>query len=58
VFDSFVVTAAQEALRTGSRQWMDESFQAVELNRAASLREILAKDDVWGKRLPQEYWEI
>jgi hypothetical protein len=57
-FDSFIVTAAHQALRTGTRQWLEESFQAVESNRAASLRESLAMADVWRKRVPPEYWEV
>jgi CHAT domain-containing protein len=57
-FDSFIVAAAREALRTGSRQWVEESFEAVEANRAASLRESMAMSEVWRKRLPFEYWEL
>jgi len=56
-FDSFIVAAAREALRTGSRKWVEESFEAVESNRAASLRESLAMSEVWRRKLPAEYWE-
>jgi len=57
IFDSFITAGAEEAFRTGSSRWVRETFQAVELNRAASLREGLALTDVWRKKLPPEYWE-
>jgi CHAT domain-containing protein/tetratricopeptide (TPR) repeat protein len=57
VFLSFIEAASQEALRTGSRRWAADAFQAVELNRAASLRESLALADSWHKKVPPEYWE-
>ena len=57
-FDSFIVAAAHEALRTGRRRWLEESFEAVESNRAASLRESLAMAEVWRTKLPAEYWEL
>ena len=58
VFDSFVETAAREALRTGDSRLKIESIQALELNRAASLRESLALGAAWRKGLPLEYWEV
>jgi CHAT domain-containing protein/tetratricopeptide (TPR) repeat protein len=58
VFDSFIVASARVALRTGSRRWVEESFEAVEANRAASLRESLALSEEWRKKLPPEYWEL
>jgi CHAT domain-containing protein len=57
VFASFVEAAADEALRTGDRRWAEEAFEAMELNRAASLRESLALADAWRLRTPGEYWE-
>ncbi len=57
VFTSFIEAAAREALRTGSRRWAEKAFQAVELNRAASLRESLALSDAWHRKLPPDYWE-
>jgi CHAT domain-containing protein/tetratricopeptide (TPR) repeat protein len=57
VFSSFVDAAAQEALRTGSRRWAEEAFEALELNRAASLRESLSLADAWHRKVPPEYWE-
>jgi CHAT domain-containing protein len=58
VFRSFIETAAAHALRTGSRFWAERAFQAVELNRGASLRESLALAEVWQNKLPPGYWEI
>ena len=57
VFDSFIETGAAEALRTGGERWAARTFQAVELNRAASLRESLVLADVWRNKLPAEYWQ-
>ena len=57
IFDSFIQLAAQHALQTGNADWTARAFQAVELNRAASLRESLALADVWREKLPAEYWE-
>jgi CHAT domain-containing protein len=57
IFDSFIQLAAQHALQTGNPDWTARAFQAVEINRAASLRESLALADVWRERLAPEYWE-
>jgi tetratricopeptide (TPR) repeat protein len=57
VFSSFIEAAAGEALRTGSQRWAREAFEAVELNRAASLRESRVLADAWHRRVPPEYWE-
>ena len=57
IFDSFIQLAAQHALQTGNPDWTARAFQAVEINRAASLRESLALADVWRAKLPAEYWE-
>jgi CHAT domain-containing protein len=57
VFSSFIEAAAREGLRTGNQRWAEEAFQAVELNRAASLRQSQALADAWHRRVPQEYWE-
>jgi CHAT domain-containing protein len=35
-----------------------ETFEAVEENRAASLRALTAKGDAWRARLPGHYWEL
>ena len=57
IFDSFIQLAAQYALQTGNADWKARAFQAVEINRAASLRESLDLADVWREKLPPEYWE-
>jgi len=57
VFSSFVEAAAQEALATGNQRWAGEAFEAVELNRAACLRESNALSDAWHRKVPPEYWE-
>jgi tetratricopeptide (TPR) repeat protein len=57
IFDSFIQLAAQHALETRNPDWTARAFQAVEINRAASLRESLALADVWREKLPPEYWE-
>jgi CHAT domain-containing protein len=58
IFRSFAIAAAQYADKTGSAAWAARAFEAVEWNRAASLRESLALRDVWRERLPGEYWEV
>ncbi|HVO99424.1 MAG TPA: CHAT domain-containing protein [Bryobacteraceae bacterium] len=57
VFSSFVDAAATEACRTGTRRWAEEAFEAMELNRSASLRESLVLAEAWRKKAPPEYWE-
>ncbi len=58
IFDSFIETAAGEALRTGNPKWIAESFEVLESNRAESLRESLVLADVWRKKLPADYWDV
>ena len=57
VFSSFIEAAAQEAVRTGNQRWAEKAFEAVELNRAASLRESRELADVWHRKVPPAYWE-
>jgi CHAT domain-containing protein len=57
IFRSFTQLAAHDALETRNADWTAKAFQAVEINRAASLRESLALANVWRKKLPPEYWE-
>jgi CHAT domain-containing protein len=57
VFASFIEAASREALRTGDRELAQEAFEAVELNRAASLRESRALADAWHRKVQPEYWE-
>ena len=58
IFDSFIQAASDYALRTGDPAWAARAFQAVEINRAASLRESVALAEVWKQKLPPEYWEV
>jgi len=57
IFRSFTETAAEAALNTGDAQLAAESFQAVEQNRAASLRESQTLAAAWRGKLPPEYWQ-
>jgi CHAT domain-containing protein/tetratricopeptide (TPR) repeat protein len=57
VFSSFIDAAAAEALRSGESRWAEEAFEAVELNRAASLRESRELAEVWHTKVPGLYWE-
>jgi CHAT domain-containing protein len=57
IFESFVETAARQALRTGDPTWAADAFMALEANRASSLRESQELAPVWRKRLPVAYWE-
>ena len=57
IFDSFVETAAGEALATGNAELAAESFLAAETSRASSLRETQALSSVWRRKLPPAYWE-
>jgi CHAT domain-containing protein len=58
VFRTFIETAAAYALTTGNQFWTERSFQTVEVNRSASLRESRALADAWKSKLPAGYWEI
>jgi CHAT domain-containing protein len=58
IFDSFIETAASEALRTGSSRWARESFQALESNRFASLRESLTQGAASRQKLAPQYWDL
>ncbi len=57
IYRSFVELAADHALRSHSAVWTARAFQALEVNRAASLRQSLALADVWREKLPPEYSE-
>lgn len=55
IFDRFVDAAADYGLRFHDQRWVEESFEASELNRAANLRD---SAQAGGRRaLPAEYWE-
>jgi CHAT domain-containing protein/tetratricopeptide (TPR) repeat protein len=57
IYRSFVELAADHSVRSHNSIWTVRAFQALELNRAASLRQSLALADVWREKLPAEYWE-
>jgi CHAT domain-containing protein len=56
-FSSYVDATARQALRTGSPRLRGEGFLALEMNRAASLRETKALAEVWHRKLPPVFWE-
>ncbi len=56
IFDGFVHAAAEFGIRTGDPRWIEESFQATELNRAINLRD--SAQSSWRRTLPLEYWEV
>jgi CHAT domain-containing protein len=58
VFRSFIQLAANYASRTANAAWAAKAFEALEVNRAASLRESLALAEVWKEKLPPEYWDV
>jgi tetratricopeptide (TPR) repeat protein len=57
VFDSYIEAAADTALRTSNPVWARKSLEAVEWNRAASLRDSLDLAEGWRRRLPSRYWD-
>lgn len=57
VVDRFIVTAVTLGIKTHSLRWVDESFQAAELNRSPYLKDNQALADVWRRKLPVEFWE-
>ena len=57
IFHSFIQLAAEQAFQHGNPIWASKAFEAVELNRASSLRESMALAGVWREKLPLEYWE-
>lgn len=57
IYHSFVQLAAEQAFQHGNPAWATKAFEALELNRASSLRESLGLAGVWREKLPPEYWE-
>jgi len=57
VFRSFIDLASDYATQTTNPVWAARAFQAVEVNRAASLRESIELAQVWKKKLTPEYWD-
>lgn len=58
VFRSFIQLAADYASRTANPVWAAKAFQALEINRAASLRASVALAEVWKEKLAPAYWDI
>ena len=57
IFHSFIQLAAEQAFQYGNSVWASKAWEAVELNRASSLRQSLALAGVWREKLPLAYWE-
>ena len=57
IFRSFIQLAAEQAFQYGNADLARKAWEAVEVNRASSLRQSLALAGVWRKKLPAEYWE-
>ncbi|MDP8988593.1 MAG: CHAT domain-containing protein, partial [Acidobacteriota bacterium] len=57
IFHSFIQLAAEQAFRYGNAVWASKAWEAVELNRASSLRQSLELAGVWREKLPLKYWE-
>jgi len=55
IFDSFIETAAHEAIETGNPALAREAFETLEWNRAQSLRETVGLASFWREKLPAEY---
>ena len=55
IFDRFVEAAASYGLQSHSQRWIEESFQAAELNRALNLQN--NTPSIWRDTLPLEYRE-
>ena len=57
-YSSLIQAGNQLYERTHDPALARETFEAVEENRAASLRALAAKGDDWRARLPDRYWEL
>jgi CHAT domain-containing protein len=56
IYDSYIQTAMACYRRTSRPEYARAAWEALEGNRAASLRRTLAESGVWRDRLPPEYW--
>lgn len=56
VYLLFAQVAAELHQRTGQATYLQQSFEAVEENRASSLRLRNDADETWRDRLPEDYW--
>jgi CHAT domain-containing protein/tetratricopeptide (TPR) repeat protein len=56
MYDSYVDAAMRLYRGTGRLKYVRSAWEALEGNRAASLRRTLGDSGVWRNRLPPEYW--
>lgn len=56
IFDGFVDAAASYGIQAHDQRWVEESFEASELNRAMNLRDIA--QSTRRRTMPPEYWEV
>jgi CHAT domain-containing protein len=56
--ETFALTAAELSAGQPDPALAIEAFEAVQENRAASLRTHAGADEAWRDRLPDEYWQI
>jgi CHAT domain-containing protein len=56
MYDSYIQTAMLCYRRSGRLEYARAAWEALEGNRAASLRRSLADSGLWRDRLPAEYW--
>jgi CHAT domain-containing protein/tetratricopeptide (TPR) repeat protein len=56
IYDSYIQAAMACYRRTSRPEYARAAWEALEGNRAASLRRTLAESGVWRDRLPPEYW--
>ena len=57
VYAGWAETATALYFRTRRAAYAREAFEAIEENRAASLRALVGAGGGWQRRLPPEYWE-
>ena len=57
VYAAFIEAGGQLYFETHRPALAQETFQAAEANRGASLRALLAEPSGWRRRLPPPYWE-
>lgn len=56
IYDSYVDAATQLYRQTGRQEYAQAAWEALEGNRAASLRQTLTDSGAWRERLPAQYW--
>ena len=58
IFAAFVEAAGSYAVDRKNPVWAAKAFEALEVNRSASLRQSIALAPVWREKLPPKYWEL